>query len=100
MLALAPCRVLGTAPDAVFDETVRLTTKLFDVPIALVSLVDEGNVWFKTNFGMGGIDRVARADSVCSVAILQEETTVFSDLLADPCTLTTPGAAEAMQMRF
>lgn len=100
LLALAPYRVLGTAPDAVFDETVRLTAKLFDVPIALVSLVDEGSVWFKANFGMGGIDRVARNESICSVAILQEETTVYSDLQADPCTLTDPGVAEAMQMRF
>jgi GAF domain-containing protein len=100
LAALAPYRVLGTAPDAVFDEVVRLTAKLFDVPIALVSLVDEGSVWFKANFGLAGIERVERAESICSVAILQEETTVYSDLQTDPCTLTKPGVAEALQMRF
>lgn len=100
LTALAPYRVLGTSPDAVFDEVVRLTAKLFQVPIALVSLVDEGSVWFKTNFGLAGAERVARNESVCSVAILQDETTVFSDLVAEPCQLTDPGVAEALQMRF
>ena len=98
--ALAPYRVLGTAPDAVFDEVVRLTAKLFNVPIALVSLVDEGSVWFKANFGMAGTTHVARNESVCSVAILNEQTTIYADLAAEPCQLTDPGVAEALHMRF
>ncbi len=98
--ALAPYRVLGTAPDAIFDEVVRLTAKLFNVPIALVSLVDEGTVWFKANFGMAGAERVARNESVCSVAILQEDTTIYADLKAAPCQLTEPGVAEALNLRF
>lgn len=100
LLALAPYRVLGTAPDAVFDEVVRLTAKLFNVPIALVSLVDEGRVWFKANFGMAGAEQVARNESICSVAILQDATTIYNDLKAEPCQLTEPGVAEALQMRF
>lgn len=100
LIALAPYRVLGTAPDVVFDEFVRLTAKLFDVPVALVSLVDEASVWFKANFGLGGATQVARNESVCSVAILQEQTTVYSDLVAEPCQLTDPGVAEALNMQF
>ena len=100
LLALAPYRVLGTAPDAVFDEVVRFTAKLFNVPIALVSLVDEGSVWFKANFGLGGAERVQRNESVCSVAILQEDTTVYENLRQTPCQLTEPGVAEALHMQF
>jgi GAF domain-containing protein len=100
LAALAPYRVLGTVPDAVLDEVVRLTAKLFNVPIALVSLVDEESVWFKANFGLAGAERVARTESICSVAILNEDTTVYSDLLAQPCDLTEPGVAEALQMQF
>ncbi|UYZ64468.1 GAF domain-containing protein [Hymenobacter weizhouensis] len=98
--ALAPYLVLGSAPDAVFDEVVRLTAKLFQVPIALVSLVEEGSVWFKANFGLAGEERVPRSQSLCSVAILREETTVFEDLLREPCQLTEPGAVEALRLRF
>jgi GAF domain-containing protein len=100
LAALAPYRVLGTAPDAVFDEVVRLTAKLFDVPIALVSLVDEESVWFKANFGIAGAERVARNASICSVAILNEDTTIYSNLLVAPCQLTEPAVAEALQMQF
>lgn len=100
LVALAPYLVLGTSPDVVFDEVVRLTAKLFDVPIALVSLVDEASVWFKANFGLSGATRVARNESVCSVAILQDQTTVYRDLVAEPCQLTDPGVAEALNMQF
>jgi len=98
--ALAPYLVLGNAPDAVFDELVRLTAKLFNVPIALVSLVEEGSVWFKANFGLAGAERVARNESMCSVAILQHETTVYADLQREPCQLTEPGVVEALDLRF
>ncbi|SMB86240.1 putative GAF sensor protein [Hymenobacter roseosalivarius DSM 11622] len=98
--ALAPYLVLGTAPDAVFDEVVRLTAKLFNAPIALVSLVEEGSVWFKANFGLAGAERVARNESMCSVAILQDGTTIYEDLLQAPCQLTKPDVAEALQLRF
>jgi len=98
--ALAPYQVLGTAPDAVFDELVRLTAKLFGVPIALVSLVEENSVWFKANFGLAGAERVARNESICSVAILQDETTIYEDLRQQPCHLTDPGVAEALDLRF
>ncbi|QNP53831.1 GAF domain-containing protein [Hymenobacter qilianensis] len=100
LMALAPYLILGTTPDAVFDEVVRLTAKLFNTPIALVSLVEEGSVWFKANFGLDGAERVARNESVCSVAILQGETTMYEDLLLEPCHLTDPGVAEALQLRF
>lgn len=98
--ALAPYLVLGSAPDAVFDEVVRLTAKLFNVPIALVSLVEEGSVWFKANFGLAGAERVSRNQSICSVAILQAETTVYEDLRREPCQLTEPGVVEALDLRF
>ncbi len=100
--ALAPYLMLGPAPDAVFDEVVRLTAKLFDVPIALVSLVEEGSVWFKANFGLpdAAADRVDRDQSICSVAILQDAPVVFEDLRREPCRLTRPEVAEALDMRF
>lgn len=100
LAALAPYLLLGSAPDAVFDEVVRLTAKLFQVLIALVSLVEEGSVWFKANFWLGAAERVARDESICSVAILQAETTVYEDLTHEPCHLTDPGVAKALNLRF
>jgi hypothetical protein len=98
--ALEPYRVLGSMPDAVFDELVRLTAKVFDMPIALISLVDENHVLFKANYGMPGLERVARQQSMCSVAILQDETSVYQDLQTQPCHLVEPMLVEQLHMRF
>ncbi|GAB2471335.1 hypothetical protein GCM10011375_37860 [Hymenobacter qilianensis] len=98
--ALAPYLTLGTAPDPVFTEMGRLTAKLFAVPIALVSLVEKDSVWFKVNEGLTGQERVARHESMCSVAILQEETTLYEDLQKQPCHLTDPQVAETLHLRF
>ncbi|MCB2409578.1 GAF domain-containing protein [Hymenobacter lucidus] len=98
--ALAPYLTLGSEPDAVFDDIVRLTAKLFQVPIALVSLVEEGSVWFKANYGLPGAVRVNREQSICSVAVLHEDTTIYEDLRRKPCHLTDPKVAEALELRF
>jgi GAF domain-containing protein len=98
--ALAPYLTLSSAPDAVLDELVRLTAKLFAVPIALVSLVEEGSGWFKANAGLPGVERVAHHESMCSVAILQEETTIYEDLHRQPCHLTDPSVAAALHLGF
>jgi PAS domain-containing protein len=44
---LRDLQILDTAPERNFDELVDLVAKILDVPIALVSLVDEDRQWFK-----------------------------------------------------
>ncbi|WP_426061215.1 GAF domain-containing protein [Hymenobacter sp. B1770] len=100
LAALRAYNVLGTSPDGVFDEIVRLTAKLFGVPVALISLVEQDRVEFKANFGMGGVQQVPRTDSICSVAVLRAETTVFENLHESPCLLTNPAAAELNNSGF
>ena len=46
--ALGALNVLDTEPAARFDRITRLAHKLFNVPIALVSLVDTDRQWFKS----------------------------------------------------
>ncbi|MGD9861275.1 MAG: hypothetical protein AB7S90_14610 [Marinobacterium sp.] len=43
--------LLDTARDASFDSLTQLAAELFDVPIALVSLVDRDRQWFKSSYG-------------------------------------------------
>ncbi|POB82890.1 GGDEF domain-containing protein, partial [Vibrio vulnificus] len=40
--------ILDTAAEERFDRVTRIARRLFDVPIALVSLVDEDRQWFKS----------------------------------------------------
>ncbi|GAA4010989.1 hypothetical protein GCM10022408_24120 [Hymenobacter fastidiosus] len=98
--ALSRYQIVGTAPESLFDELTALTAKLFGAPIALISLVAEGSVWFKANFGLPGAERVAGSESLCSVAILHDQATVFEDLPNRPCTLIEPRVLEELQLKF
>ena len=99
LAALQAYQVAGDAP--FFDEFVRLTAKLFQVPIALVSLVEADTVWFRGNAGLEEApERLPRGVSLCSVAMLSDETTMFTDLAARPCALIDPAAVGALGLRF
>jgi hypothetical protein len=40
--------ILDTPPDGAFDRATALAARLFDVPISIVSIVDEDRIWFKS----------------------------------------------------
>ncbi|OGX89423.1 hypothetical protein BEN47_07230 [Hymenobacter lapidarius] len=98
--ALRPYRVLGTPGQGVFNDFVSVVAKLFDVPIALVSLVRESDVVFIGNAGLPEATIVDREDSMCSVAILQDGPAVFDDIPSKPCALVNPFAAQQMDLKF
>ena len=58
-----------------------LAAKLFNVPIGIVVFVEEEEVSPDLNYGLEpGLDRVNRGETMCSVAMLREGTTVFENL--------------------
>ncbi|HEX8427030.1 GAF domain-containing protein [Hymenobacter sp.] len=98
--ALHQYQHLSTLGEEFFDDLVCLTAKLFGAPIALVSFVEKDTVLFAGNVGLPGAKRVARHESLCSVAILHEETTVFESLADDPCVLVDPGVGQSLNLQF
>lgn len=44
--------ILHDEPDAVLQEVVEKTAKIFDVPVSVISLVLENRQWFKTHVGL------------------------------------------------
>ncbi|UOQ68610.1 hypothetical protein [Hymenobacter volaticus] len=83
-----------------FDDLVHLTAKLFKAPIALVSLVEKDTVRVVSFSGVAEAGRVGRHESLCSVAILHDGTTVFESLTDAPCTLVDPWMIEVMKLQF
>jgi len=61
--ALHCLKLLDTAEVERFDRITRLALRLFAVPIALVSLVDEHRQWFKSR---QGLDACETGRDVCS----------------------------------
>lgn len=60
--------VLDTPPEAGFDELTHLAAHWLDMPIALISLVDEQRQWFKSRFGLE-VSETPRDVSFCGVTI-------------------------------
>ncbi|WP_054412528.1 GAF domain-containing protein [Hymenobacter sp. DG25A] len=93
-------QIVNTTPEKIFDDFVALSAQLFNVPISLISLVDEDRVWYKANTGLPGLEGVARPDSLCSAAILQDEPLVYPDLEKERCRLVSPFVAQSAGLRF
>jgi diguanylate cyclase (GGDEF)-like protein len=69
---LRSLQVLDTLPEERFDRLTRLAKRMFDVPIALVSLVDVNRQWFKSRQGLDATE-TPRDISFCSHAILNDD---------------------------
>ena len=100
LAALQPYQVLGTPGQEVFNDFVGIVAKLFDMPIALVSLVRADDVVFIGNEGQPEAQAAERGDSMCSVAILNDDITEFQDLAATPCELVNPFVAQQLRLGF
>lgn len=74
--------ILDTAPEKEFDDLTFLASQIFQVPIALVSLIDSNRQWFKSNIGMNVIE-TERDIAFCAHAILQKKTLVIPNAAED-----------------
>ncbi|HET6519216.1 MAG TPA: MBL fold metallo-hydrolase [Geminicoccaceae bacterium] len=91
--------LLDTRPEERFDRLTRLAAALFDVPIALVSLVDRDRQWFKSCQGPSAKE-TSREISFCAHAILGREVMVVPDALLDPRFADNPFVTGEPHIRF
>lgn len=68
--ALRELNILNALPEKSFDDIARLAAYICEVPIALISLVDENQQFFKSSVGLA-MDRTEREYSFCAHAIHQ-----------------------------
>ncbi len=92
-------QILDTPPDGAFDNLAALAAKLFDVPIAIVTIVDTDRIWFKARHGVD-VDEIGRDPGLCSSAIMSDDTWVVTDAASDPRTLANPLVAGEFGLRF
>lgn len=97
--ALRGLAILDTAAEERFDRVTRLARRLFDVPIALVSLVDTDRQWFKSRAGLEATE-TPREISFCGHAILSDDVLVVSDAMCDERFRDNPLVAADPRIRF
>lgn len=96
---LRALNILDTAPEERFDRLTRLAKRLFNVPIALVSLVDTDRQWFKSCMGLAATE-TTRDVSFCGHTILDDDTLVVADAALDPRFADNPLVTGPPGIRF
>lgn len=99
MHALHALNILDTQPEERFDRLTRLARRLFDVPIALVSLVDSNRQWFKSCQGLA-ITETPRDVSFCAHAILSDQILMIPDAGSDERFQDNPLVTGEPKIRF
>lgn len=91
--------IMDTDPEERFDRLTRMAKRIFQVPIALVSLVDENRQWFKSCDGLG-VAETPRDISFCGHAILGDEIFVIPDATIDARFFDNPLVTGEPYVRF
>ncbi|MAL84617.1 MAG: hypothetical protein CMF11_09825 [Idiomarina sp.] len=83
LAALKSLQLLGTPAERRFDRLTRTAAHVLDAPIALVSLVDEDRLWFKSHYGID-VCEAPRDFSFCSHTLDSTQPLIIPDVAEDP----------------
>jgi len=97
--ALRSLGILDTPPEERFDRLTRLAKRLFDVPVASVSLIDSNREWFKSCIGLD-VEELPRDISFCGHAILGDQMLVIPNALEDERFADNPLVNDETHVRF
>lgn len=91
--------LLDSIAEERFDRITRLAQRMFNVPMALVSLVDEDRQWFKSRVGLEATE-TSRDVSFCAHAILDKDIFQVPDATKDERFADNPLVLEGPKVRF
>ena len=97
--SLRELRILDTEPDERFDRITRLATALFDVPMAVISLVDENRQWFKSCLGLSTREG-SRDAAFCAHVVYSREPMIIADTFQDSRFADNPAVIDEPRIRF
>src|ERR1035437_4460791 len=82
LAALKEYHILDTGTEQSYDDITTLAAHICEVPMALISMVDEARQWFKSRVGLEQ-QQTPREVAFCAHAILQNEPLLVRDATKD-----------------
>ena len=92
--------ILYTQTEPIFDQLAASAATLLNVPIAMINFVDKDFIWTKATQGGEHGFELERGTSLCSLAILKNEVTVYENTLKEPFLISNPLVAGESGLRF
>lgn len=97
--SLCRLNVLDTPSEERFDRITRIAQRHFNVPIALVSLIDSERQWFKSRQGLDAVE-TSREISFCGHTILSDSIFYIPNALEDGRFADNPLVTGPPNIRF
>lgn len=82
LASLRSLRILDTDSEEAFDRLARFAGEATDMPVALITLVDEARVWLKSRIGVD-VAETPRDQALCSTAIATDDVLVVENAAED-----------------
>ena len=99
LIALHGYQILDSQSEEDFNRLAELASVICDVPISLVTLVDENRQWFKSNHGID-FQEIPRSLAFCQYTILQDSVLEIQDASSDDRFKLNPFVTNDPKIRF
>ncbi|NBB85019.1 MAG: PAS domain S-box protein [Bacteroidetes bacterium] len=99
LAALRRYGIMDTPAEEAFDRLTRLAARVLDVPIALITLLDDERQWFKSCVGLDR-DETPRSQAFCAYNVTPGDVMVVEDATQDPRFKDNPLVTGPPHIRF
>ncbi len=91
--------ILDSKPEQEFEDLVHLISAICEVPVAIISMLDENRQWYKAKVGMEFSD-LPKNETICQYTLLQNEILEITDALHDERVKDNPHVNTENGIRF
>ncbi|UTA47106.1 sensor domain-containing diguanylate cyclase [Simiduia sp. 21SJ11W-1] len=99
LAALRSLELFGKPPQERFDRYTRLARRLFNTPIALISLVEADELWFLSHQGLP-LERAPRANAFCAQVVASNQPLLVPSARQDARFKHNPSVVGANGLQF
>lgn len=97
--ALSASQLLDSEYEAIFDNLTALISKVFDVPVVAISLIDHDRQWFKSIYGLK-LSESPRNVSFCGHVVAENKHLIIENAANDDRFAKNPLVIDAPKIMF